>query len=78
MEDINQKPFSASYVLRVTAKHMRKSIDISIRKTFARVAEFDGNREKSEEVFKTLSVLHTMRKQLDDFQAQHSEDFKGQ
>jgi hypothetical protein len=77
MEEDKQKPFDAGYVLRVTAKHMRKSIDISIRKTFSRVAEFDGNKEKSAEVFKTLSILHTMRKQLDDYQAAHSEEFKG-
>jgi hypothetical protein len=72
-----QKPFSMGYVLRTTAKHMRKSIDISIRKTFERVAEFDGNQEKSAEVFKTLAQLHAMRKQIDDFQNDHSDDFKG-
>lgn len=65
------------YVLRTTAKHMRKSVDISIRKTFERVAEFDGNKEKSQEVFQTLSALHKMRKQLDDFQLQHQDQFRG-
>jgi len=73
-----QKPFSMGYVLRTTAKHMRKSIDISIRKTFERVAEFNDDRSKSEEVFKTLSFLHNMRKQLDDFQADNSDNFKGE
>lgn len=72
----NQKPFSIGYVLRTTAKHMRKSIDISIRKTFDRVAELADDPIKSQEVFKTLSFLHKMRKQLDDFQAQNSENFK--
>jgi hypothetical protein len=71
------KPFSQSFVLRTTAKHMRKSIDISIRKTFERIAEFDGNQEKSREVFQALSVLHSMRAQLDDFQSQHKEEFRG-
>jgi hypothetical protein len=75
---LEQKPFSIGYVLRTTAKHMRKSIDISIRKTFERVNEFSDNQTKSEEVFKTLAVLHTMRKQLDDFQLQNSENFKGE
>ena len=70
------------YVLRTTAKHMRKSIDISIRKTFERVGEFaeDGstpNKEKSKEIFETLAHLHRMRKQLDDFQSENSESFKG-
>jgi len=73
-----QKPFSMGYVLRTTAKHMRKSIDISIRKTFERVSEFADDQAKSQEVFKTLASLHTIRKQLDDFQANHSEDFKGE
>lgn len=73
-----QKPFSMGYVLRTTAKHMRKSIDISIRKTFERVPEFADNQQKSQEVFKTLAFLHTMRKQLDDFQAQHSDNFKSE
>jgi hypothetical protein len=77
-EEIKAKPFSMGYVLRTTAKHMRKSIDISIRKTFERVPEFSESPEKSDEVFRTLSYLHTMRKQLDDFQAHNSEDFKGE
>jgi len=76
--DQRQKPFSMGYVLRTTAKHMRKSIDISIRKTFERVAEFDGEKEKSEEVFRTLSFLHQMRKDLDDFQATNSDNFRGE
>jgi hypothetical protein len=71
------KPFSRGFVLRTTAKHMRKAIDISIRKTFERVAEFDGNQEKSREVFDTLSVLHSMRQQLDELQARNQELFKG-
>jgi len=73
----DDKPFSMGYVLRTTAKHMRKSIDISIRKTFERVAEFADDKEKSQEVFKTLSFLHTMRKNLDDFQAASAENFRG-
>ena len=72
------KPFSMGYVLRTTAKHMRKSIDISIRKTFERVSEFGDNQPKSKEVFETLSFLHTMRKQLDDFQEANSNQFKGE
>ena len=77
-ELIIAKPFSMGYVLRTTAKHMRKSIDISIRKTFERVAEFGDEPQKSREVFETLSFLHNMRKQLDDFQSAHSENFKGE
>jgi len=71
------KPFSMSFVLRTTGKHMRKQVDISIRKTFERVGEFAGDQEKSREVFNTLAVLHKMKKQLDELQAANSEDFKG-
>lgn len=77
MTEESQKPFSAAYVLRTTAKHMRKSIDISIRKTFERIKDFAPDTEKAREVFFTLSVLHQMRKNLDDFQADNAEDFKG-
>lgn len=65
----NVKPFSMDYVLRTTVKHIRKSIDISIRKTFERIAEFDGNQEKSQEVFRTLTALHTMRQSIDNAQS---------
>jgi hypothetical protein len=73
----NKKPFSIGYVLRMTFKHMRKSIDISIRKTFDRVKDFGDNQpEKVQEVFNTLSYLHEMRKNLDDYQLKHKEVFK--
>jgi hypothetical protein len=72
----SEKPFSVGYVLRTTAKHMRKSIDISIRKTFERVKEFEDNPEMAQEVFKALASLHAMRKQLDDFQAANQDKFR--
>lgn len=78
MSEISSTPFSTGYVLRTTAKNMRKSIDISIRKTFDRVGEFANDQEKSREVFNTLAILHSMRRQLDDFQAAHSSDFKSE
>ncbi len=62
----NTKPFSIEYVISATKKHMLKSIEISIRKTIERIAEFDGNREKSEEVFRTLSELNSMKKSLEE------------
>jgi hypothetical protein len=71
-----QKPFSMGYVVRTTVKHMRKSVDISIRKTFERMNEFEAGSEKSNEVFQTLAHLHSMRKQLDDFQANNSNLFQ--
>ena len=64
----NSKPFSQEYVLRTTAKHMRKSIDVSIKKTSERIAEFDGNAEKSQEVLKTLSALYALKRIVDGIQ----------
>lgn len=78
MSENKAKPFSKGYVLRVTAKHMRKSIDISIRKTFERIKDFDGDVEKSREVFDALAVLHDMRRKLDAFQVENKNSFKEQ
>lgn len=69
-------PFDIAYVLRTTAKHQQRSVDISISKTFARLPEFVADEAKSKEVFLTLAKLHDMRKQIDDFQHQNSEYFK--
>lgn len=71
------KPFTKAYILRRTTRYMRRAIGISIRETFTRVKDFDGDQQKSQEVFETLSFLHTMRKMLDDFQAHNSDAFKG-
>lgn len=75
MDNKESKPFGMGYVLKTTTKHMRKSVDVSIRKTFDRIAEFAGDQEKSEEIFKTLATLHALRKQIDDFQLQNKSDF---
>jgi hypothetical protein len=72
-----KNPFDMDYVLKITSDHMRKSIDISIKKTFARFPEFLSNPEKSIELFNTLSVLHRMRKNIDAFQVTNIRDFKG-
>jgi DNA replication protein DnaD len=74
----DEKPFSQSYVLRTTTKHMRKSVDISIRKTFERISEFTGNSERSNEVLTTLSNLHKIRAMIDEFQMQNKEIFSGE
>jgi len=48
---------------------MRRSVDISIRKTFERFKDFDQDSATGKEIIETLSTLHTVRKMLDDFQA---------
>jgi hypothetical protein len=69
------KPFSQGYVLRTTTKHMRKGIDVSIRKTFERLKDFSGNMTRSKEVYDTLASLHKMRAMLDEFQLENKELF---
>jgi hypothetical protein len=64
----DKPPFSKSFVMKTTFRHMRRSVDISIRKSFERFQDFDKNSEVGKEIMETLSVLHTVRKVLDDFQ----------
>lgn len=69
------KPFSKSFVMRTTFRHMRRSVDISIRKSFERFKDFDNDSRAGKEIMETLSVLHTVRKMLDDFQLENAELF---
>lgn len=64
----DKPPFSKSFVMKTTFRHMRRSVDISIRKSFERFQDFDKDSEVGKEIMETLSVLHTVRKVLDDFQ----------
>jgi len=75
---MKDKPFSTSFVLKTTTKHMRKAIDISIRKTFDRLKDFEGDQEKGAEVFETLAKLHGLRKMVDDFQLVNKKEFRGE
>ena len=59
-------PFSIDYVIGLTVKHMLKSIDVSINKTFERTRDGSLSKEKITEAFEALSVLHQMRAQLDE------------
>jgi hypothetical protein len=55
---------------------MRRSVDISIRKSFERFQDFDENSAAGREIMETLSVLHTVRKMLDDFQVENKHLFE--
>lgn len=67
-QEIKPRPFSKAFVLKTTARHMRRSIDISIRKTHDRLAEFRADPTMAMEIMETLDVLHRQRRMLDDFQ----------
>jgi len=68
MIEDDKPPFSKSFVMKTTFRHMRRSVDISIRKSFDRFKDFDKDSEVGKEIMETLSVLHTVRKVLDEFQ----------
>ena len=72
---MTEKPFSKTFVMRTTFRHMRRSVDISIRKSFERFQDFDNESHMGKEIMETLSVLHTVRKMLDDFQANNPDLF---
>jgi len=69
------KPFSKAFVMRTTFRHMRRSVDISIRKSFERFKDFDNDSSTGRDIMETLSVLHSVRKLLDDFQENNKELF---
>ena len=73
-----EKPFSCDWVLAKTITNMKENIDLSIRITFDRQKEFTDNPKKQSEIFETLSLLHTMRKIIDDFQHNNSRKEKEQ
>lgn len=70
------KPFSLAYVLKVTLKHIRQAIEVSIHKTSERWAEFEGDGVKQNEITRTLMLLHGLRKLIDDFNKNNSELIK--
>ena len=75
MVDNDKPPFSKSFVMKTTFRHMRRSVDISIRKSFERFQDFDKDTDAGREIMETLSVLHTVRKILDDFQENNKQLF---
>lgn len=73
----NIKPFDRTYVLRTTFRHMIKSVNISIDKTFTRMQEFGDDAERATEAVETLSDLHAVRRALEDYQNANPNLFKG-
>jgi hypothetical protein len=58
-------PFDEQFVIKVTLNNMKKAVDFSIDKTFARVQEFADDPIKSNEVFTTLARLHGIRNSIE-------------
>ena len=75
-QDKKVGPFTKSFVLNATLKHMQNAIDISNRKAVARMQDFDSQSEKGVEILETLSVLNTMSKLLSEFKEHNPSLFK--
>jgi hypothetical protein len=73
---MTEKPFSKAFVMRTTLRHMRRSVDISIGKSFERFQDFDNDSKTGKEIMETLSVLHTIRKMLDEFEQNNKNLFE--
>ena len=64
--DNQERPFSREFVIRKTQEHMLKSIDISLRKTFERLPEFENtDPDKAREIFDTIQELLHLRMTMD-------------
>ena len=66
--------FNKHYVLRITSMHIKKAIDNSIRKTFARLKDVENKTE----VMETLDVLHKIRKLMEDFEKANKHLYNGE
>jgi hypothetical protein len=72
----SKRPFNKEYVINHTMTFLNRSIDMSIMNTVKRIAEFDGDQEKSTEIFQTLSELHILKTQLNALIKQPKEEMK--
>lgn len=54
-------PFTKSFVLEHTIKHMSESIAFSIDKCERRLQHFQDDPEKEKEVLDTINTLHLLR-----------------
>ena len=68
------KPFSQDYVLRTTAKHMKRAVERSIDITLHRLPEFSDAPAKAREAFETLGRLHRMKKDVEAIIKNHPEN----
>ena len=71
-------PFNQSFVIRVTLDNMQRGIDLSIRKTVARLKEFDNQPAKKAEVLQTLRSLEAMYALVEEIRAANAEILKGE
>jgi hypothetical protein len=76
MEEKKKFPFSKSFVMKTTLRHIEKAINISIDKTFARMPEFEENSHDAREILEALSGLHRLRKDIEDYKLENPSLFR--
>jgi len=71
LEPIQPLRFTRAFVIKHTKFFMKRpltkvlvAIDRSIEYAFSRVPEFEGDIDKSNEVFQTLADLHELRRKV--------------
>ena len=68
-------PYDKGFVMRTTFKHMQRSVDISIGKSFERLNDFPGDNAMGKEILETLSVLHQVKKFVQEFETNNKHLF---
>lgn len=62
---MNMTPFTQAFVIKTTLQNMKNMVDLSMRKTVARLGDFTDDPEKRVEVLNTLASLDKIHKTID-------------
>jgi hypothetical protein len=73
---MNNKPFTKAFVLKTTLQNMRNMVDLSMRKTVARLSDFPDDKEKKLEVLATLASLDQFHKVIQEIYDNNIELFE--
>jgi len=55
------RPFTYSYVIKITIKNMMECVSKSIDKTYERIPELADNRQASNDIFLALATLQRIK-----------------
>ena len=61
------KPFTLEWTVNKTVERLLKSVDFSLNKVVERIAEFQGDSAKSEEILRTISLLSALRTAIENY-----------
>ena len=65
-------PFSQDHVLRVTLERIEKCISFSTQKVIGRMEEFKDDKEKTEEIGRTLMSLSKLNQMIENVRNENS------